>query len=232
VAYLFADDTIEAVDQPREASVTFTAEPFHKCFLEAGDYFAEIELAADTHYDEDGLGRVHKKGAPSPLCLTTPMTATPNYKVENARAASMVPGYEKDGAFVMALSGAASYRPYKTEKGEDLAAVTLLSEFEDRTVLKHSYTVSKDGVDIKVSGAERVCFSFLAFDFDGETETDISADENTVRVTYEGYTCTYETNGKILFKDEYADNRNGRYRVYYAVAEQALSLHIAIEEAK
>ena len=115
---------------------------------------------------------------------------------------------------------------------EESAAVTLLSEFEDRTVLKHSYAVSKDGVDIKVSGAERVCFSFLAFDFDGETKTDISADENTVRVTYEGYTCTYETNGKILFKDEYADNRNGRYRVYYAVAEQALSLHVAIEEAK
>lgn len=232
VAYLFADDTIEAVDQPREASVTFTAEPFHKCFLEAGDYFAEIELAADMHYDEYGLGRIHKKGAPSPLCLTTPMTATPNYKVENARAASMVPGYEKDGALCLALSGAASYRPYKTGKGEDLAAVTLLSEFEDRTVLKHSYAVSKDGVDIKVSGAKKVAFSFLAFDFDGETKTDISADENTVRVTYEGYTCTYETNGKILFKEEYADNRNGRYRVYYAVAEKALSLHIAIEEAK
>ena len=232
VAYLFADDTIEAVDQVRTPAVTFTAEPFHKCFVEAGDYFAEIELAADTHYDEDGLGRIHKKGAPSPLCLTTPMTATPNYKVENVRAASMVPGYEKDGALCLALSGAASYRPIKTEVAEDLAAVTLLSEFEDRTVLKHSYTVSKDGVDIKVSGAEHVCFSFLAFDFDGETETDISVDENTVRVTYEGYTCTYETNGKILFKEEYADNRNGRYRVYYAVAEKALSLHIAIEEAK
>ncbi len=232
VAYLFADDTIEAVDQKRTPAVTFTAEPFHKCFVEAEDYFAEIELAADKHYDEDGLGRIHKKGAPSPLCLSSSMTAHPSYKVENARAASMVPGYEKDGEFCLALSGAASYRPFKVEKGEGFAAVTMLSEFEDRTVLKHSYTVSRDGVDIAVSGAERVAFSFLAFDFDGETKTDLRVGESSVSVTYEGYICTYETNGKILCKDEYADNRNGRYRVFYAVADTALSLHITIDEAR
>lgn len=232
VAYLFADDSIEAADQVRMPAVTFTAEPFHKCFVEAGDYFAEIELAADTHYDEDGLGRIHKKGAPSPLCLSSSMTATPNYKVENARAASMVPGYEKHGAFVMALSGAASYRTIKTEATEESAAVSLLSEFEDRTVLKHSYKASKNGVDVEVAGAEKVVFSFLAFDFDGETKTDIAVSEQSVSVTYEGYTCTYKTDGKILSRDEFADNRNGRYRVFYAVAEKVLSLHIAIDEAK
>ncbi len=232
VAYLFADDAIEAIDQPREAGVCFTSEHFHKCFLEAGDYFAEIELMADTHYDEDGLGRIHKKGAPSPLCLSSSMTATPNYKLENARAASMAPGYEKDGALCLALSGAATYRPYKTERGEDFASVSLLSEFEDRTVLKHSYTVSKNGVDIALSGAEKVCFSFLAFDFDGERSTELSVSDTSVTVTYDGWKCTYETNGKILSRNEYADNRNGRYRVFYAVAEKALSLHISIEEAE
>lgn len=231
VAYLFADDAIKPVDLPREAGVTFTAEPFHKCFVEAGEYFAELELLADTHYDEYGLGRLHKKGAPSPICLSTPMTAAPNYTVENARAASMVPGYEKDGEICLALSGAASYRPYKTEKGEDLASVSLLSEFEDRTVLKHTYTLSKNGMEIAVSGAEQVYFSFLAFDFDGEKATDIEVSESTVTVTYEGYRCTYETSGKILSRGEFADNRNGRYRVYYATAEDALSLHIAIEKA-
>ena len=232
VAYLFADDSIEAAEEKRAPSVTFTAEPFHKCFVEAGDYFAEIELLADTHYDEDGLGRVHKKGAPSQICLSTPMTAAPNYTVENARAASMVPGYEKDGEIHLALSGAGTYRPIGTQVTEESASVTLISEFEDRTVLRHSYTVKADGVDIALTGAKKLAFSFLAFDFDGETKTDIAASEKSVRVTYEGYTCTYETNGKILFKDEYADNRNGRYRVYYATAEDALALHISIEEAK
>lgn len=232
VAYLFADDAIEPVDLPREADVAFTAEPFHKCFLEAADYHLELELLADTHYDEYGLGRVHKKGAPSPLCLSTPMTATPSYTVENARAASMVPGYEKDGALCLALSGAASYRPYETEKREGFAAVSLLSEFEDRTVLKHRYAVSENGVDITVSGAERVAFSFLVFDFDGETKTEISVTKKAVTVAYEGYACTYETDGEILFKDEYADNRNGRYRVMYAVGDRALHFRIAIEKAR
>ncbi len=232
VAYLFADDSIEAAEeQMRTPAVTFTAEPFHKCFLEAGDYFAELELLADTHYDEYGLGRVQKKGAPSQICLSTPMTATPNYTVENARAASMVPGYEKDGELCLALSGAGTYRPIGTEMTEKSASVTLISEFEDRTVLRHSYTVKADGVDIALTGAKKLAFSFLAFDFDGETKTDITASEKSVRVTYEGYTCTYETSGRILFKDEYADNRNGRYRVYYATAEDALALHIAIEKA-
>ena len=231
VAYLFSDDTIEAIDQPREAGVTFTSEHFHKCFLEAGDYFAEIELCANTHYDEDGLGRIHKKGAPSTVCLSSSTTENPNYKVENARAASMVPGYEKDGALCFALSGAATYRPYKTEATKDSAAVSLLSEFEDRTVLKHSYAVSADGVDIKVSGAPRVAFSFLAFDFDGETKTDIEVGAHSVRVIYAGYTCTYETSGEILSRDEYADNRNGTYRVFYAVADEQLSMHVAIEKA-
>ena len=232
VAYLFSDDSIEAVDQVRTPAVTFTAEPFHKCFLEAADYFLEIELSAYTHYDEDGLGRIHKRGAPSPICLSSSMTANPNYKVDNARAASMVPGYEKDGEFCLALSGAASYRPFKSEATEDSASVTLLSEFEDRTTLRHSYFVSKDGVDIKVSGAERCTFSFLAFDFDGETKTELSVDEKCVRVVYEGYSCTYCTDGKIVSKDEFADNRNGSYRVFYAVGEKEVSLHVAIEEVK
>ncbi len=232
VAYLFADDAIEAVDQPRLPEVTFTAEPFHKCFLTAGDYFLEIELLADTHYDEYGLGRIHKKGAPSPLCLSSSMTAAPNYKVENARAASMVPGYEKDGEICLALSGAASYRPIRAEQDEKTATVTLLSEFEDLTVLKHSYSASEGGVDIALSGAERLYFSFLAFDFDGEKQTKIIATDRCVTVEYEGWKCTYQTNGKILSRNELADNRNGRYRVFYATAESALSLHISIEEAK
>jgi hypothetical protein len=234
VAYLFADDTIEAVDQPREASVTFTAEPFHKCFLEAGDYFAEIELAADTHYDEDGLGRVHKKGAPSPLCLTTPMTATPNYKVENARAASMVPGYERDGKTTLALSHIATYRPYATHAENGAASLRMLSEFEDETILCHDYAVSKDGVDITVKEATHTGakprFSFLAFDFDGEVSTEIEMGEKCVSVTYEGWKCTYETNGRIIETGEYAENRNGRYRLFYAAADTELKLHISIEK--
>lgn len=230
VAYLFSDDAIESVEVPREADVTFTAEPFHKCFLEAGDYFLEFELAADTHYDENGLGRVHKKGAPSPLCLSVPMTEHPNYRVEIARAAAMVPGYEKGGMPCLAFSGAASYRPFKTEKRDGFASVSLLSEFEDRTVLKHMYEVSEAGVDIAVCGAQRVLFSFLVFDFDGETKTEVQMEKSRVSVSYEGYRCIYETNGEILFKGEYADNRNGRYRVMYAAADNALSMHITIEK--
>jgi hypothetical protein len=234
VAYLFADDTIEAVDQVRTPAVTFTAEPFHKCFLEAGDYFAEIELAADTHYDEDGLGRIHKKGAPSTLCLSDSMTATPNFKLEHPRAASMVPGYERDGKTTFALSHIATYRPYAVQTENGAAFLRMLSEFEDETILYHDYAVSESGVEITVkeathTGAEPR-FSFLAFDFDGEVNTEIEIGAQCVSVLYEGWKCTYETSGRIIETGEYAENRNGRYKVFYAAADTELTLHISIEK--
>ena len=109
----------------------------------------------------------------------------------------------------------------------------MLSEFENGTVLLHDYKVSEGDVDITVreaKGEKAPCFSFLAFDFDGETNTEIATSETSVSVTYEGWRCTYETNGRIFTKDEYAENRNGRYRVFYAEAKDTLSLHIAIEK--
>lgn len=233
VAYLFADDEIEAKEAKREPSVTFTSEHFHKCFMEAEEYFLEFDLLADLHYDEDGLGRVHKKGAPSPLCLSSSMTATPNYTLSSPRAASMVPGYKESGEMILALSHEATYRPIGTQTTEDTAAVQMLSEFENGTVLLHDYKVSKSGVDITVreaKGEKASCFSFLAFDFDGETSTEIAVSETSVSVTYEGWKCIYETNGRIFTKDEYAENRNGRYQVFYAEAKDVLSLHIAIEK--
>ena len=233
VAYLFADDEIEAKESRREPSVSFTSEHFHKCFMEAGEYFLEFDLNADLHYDEDGLGRVHKKGAPSPLCLSTSMTATPTYTLSAPRAASMAPGYKESGEMHLALSHAATYRPIGTQTTADTAAVQMLSEFENGTVLLHDYKVSEGGVDITVreaKGEKAPCFSFLAFDFDGETKTEIITSETGVSVTYEGWRCTYETNGRIFTKDEYAENRNGRYRVFYAEAKDTLSLHIAIEK--
>ncbi len=234
VAYLFADDSIEAIDLPREASVCFTSEHFHKCFAEAGDYFLEFDLCADTHYDEDGLGRIHKKGAPSPLCLSSSMTATPNFKLEHPRAASMAPGYEKDGEMHLALSQAATYRPIATHTEGGTAAVKMLSEFENGTVLLHNYKVTERGVDITVreaKGEKKPCFSFLAFDFDGEKSTEITAEDQRIVVVYEGWKCIYETSGRFVHTGEYAENRNGRYRVFYAEAERELYLHISIEKA-
>ena len=234
VAYLFADDTIAAIDQPREASVTFTSEHFHKCFMEAGDYFLEFELFSYEKYDEDGLGRIHKKGAPSTICLSDSMTATPNFKLDHPRAASMAPGYERGGETVFALSHIATYRPYATSAENGAATVRMLSEFSDETVLSHDYSVAKDGVEITVkeathTGAEPR-FSFLVFDFDGETNTEIKIEDSGVTVVYDGWKCTYKTSGRIVDTGEYAENRNGRYRLFYAAAKEELRLHIAIEK--
>ena len=111
----------------------------------------------------------------------------------------------------------------------------MLSEFEDETILSHDYAVSADGVDITVKEATHTGvaprFSFLAFDFDGEVSTEIEIGEKCVSVTYEGWKCTYETNGHIIETGEYAENRNGRYRLFYAAADTELKLHISIEKA-
>ena len=40
--------------------------------LKFGEYFAEYDTNADFHYDANGLGRIHRLGAPSAICLSVP----------------------------------------------------------------------------------------------------------------------------------------------------------------
>ena len=62
---------------------------FHQTLLRAGDYSAQVTYNADTHYDADGIGRLHRRGAPPTICLSTPCTTTPSYRIAGKNSAPL-----------------------------------------------------------------------------------------------------------------------------------------------
>ena len=71
-AYLNCDETIKAVAENDTPVALETSNYFHAVFLRVGEYSLQFDLNANPNYDAHGLGRVHKKGAPSTICLSVP----------------------------------------------------------------------------------------------------------------------------------------------------------------
>lgn len=210
LAYLFADDSISPVDA-EENYIISTSEDFHKVFMRAGGYFLEFDTNADFHYDANGLGRVHKIGCPSTICLSVPFPPHPVY------------GLEQDNPCAMSLcvSGGAEepYTLIESNVKDSLVTAT----FENAGGIE-KYTVSHDGVDIFYSQNE---FMLPVFEFDGEKEIKIQIEKNIVKIEYEGAVCTYEFDGVLPNDFNYFYNRNGRYRVYKVSGN---FLHIEIKK--
>ena len=128
-AYLMCDDTVPAGESADETPCVFeTSEFFHKLFLKSGGYALEVDRDGDPKYDASGLGRVHRAGAPSPICLSLPCPSHPNYTLtlENPRELSLCPGVREGGEWRFATDGSVPYEV--TDRGVDVRsahAVTL-----------------------------------------------------------------------------------------------------------
>ena len=81
MAYLFCDDNISPIERDTSPTVFETSSDFHKLFMSCGDYSVEFELDDDPHYNSSGLGRVHKLGAPSAICMSDSCPAEPKISV-------------------------------------------------------------------------------------------------------------------------------------------------------
>ena len=83
-------------------------------------------------------------------------------------------------------------------------------------------------------GAGRQHLTLPAFDFDGETASEISADKTSLVVRYRGWACRYETDGEIVPTGLLYFNRNGRSRRFDACGDNTLKVKITInkEQAK
>ncbi|MBQ0033043.1 MAG: hypothetical protein KBT68_09630, partial [bacterium] len=62
-----------------------TSEHFHWRFVQSRNYTVQEDLNANTNYDATGIGRIHRRGAPPAICLSTPFTATPSYGIGSGR---------------------------------------------------------------------------------------------------------------------------------------------------
>jgi len=197
--------------------------------LNAGGYFAQIDTNADFHYDANGLGRVHKIGCPSAICLSVPFSPNPSYTIEgqNSSAMSICCYAEKDGERFIGAEEYAQHTFISSESGEHYAQAVFDVKLPQNITLTHTYALSEKGVDITLSGYDDVGFMLPVFEFDGKAYTNITISDKSVSVEYEGAVCIYSFEGALSSDYAVYYNRNGRYRVYEASGH---SLHIEITE--
>lgn len=229
-ARLICDDGIPVAEF--EAEIVYTAvtsEHFHKVFLRSGDYFAEIDTAADPHYDCSGIGRIHKKGAPSVICLSCPGTATPNFSLDGVEAVdfAICPGVETGNGWEFATKRECGYRVIR-HGVEDGAAVCELECTVDGKLLRTRCELVSDGARITVSGEGRVAVMLPALEFDGENRAETVCGRQQLTVDYLGHTCSYITDGELLDTGKDGGNRNGVYSIFSAVGDGSVTVCLSI----
>ena len=229
VAHLLSDNTVEPIVDKREPFVWQTSDAFHKVFAYAADHYIEFDLSGDPDYDASGLGRVHKKGAPSQLCLSMPCAKAPHYHTDGTEDASLCVGVMESGAPRFAVDESVEYSVIKTESGADHAYVELKCDFANESAISR-YMVDKSGISITNEAKNEVLYMLPVFCFDGETYSDIAVTENTVTVRFGGWECKYSSDGKILDSGKVAANRNGHYKILYAEGKRNLNVKIEIRE--
>ncbi|MBE5786204.1 MAG: hypothetical protein E7324_01540 [Clostridiales bacterium] len=233
-ACLLCDDAIPSANPDASRPYVLALPPhFHKIFLAAGDYFLEWDTCADPHYDCSGLGRIHKKGAPSALCLSLPCPQKPDYTIDlpGAIDLSLCAGYRVQNADHFALSREVPYEILSSAQDAFAARITLRNLFSDQTCLITSYCVDASGVQISLTGTDDLCFLLPAFTFDGRDHTQLQWDDHSLAITYRHFTCRYTTDGCIEDSGKMGCNRNGHYKAFVARGRHQLSIHIGIMPA-
>jgi hypothetical protein len=225
-AYMICGDSIESGKFDDSPADLETSDHFHKLFLRAGGYSLEFDTYGDPHYDSSGLGRVHRYGAPSAICLTLPCADEPNYRVDSDEKfrASLCPGKISDGEIFFACDSEEPVKIISHGHGER-DAFALLEYAEG---LAGEYSVSADGVAIKITGDGTVIHMLPIFSFDGESETEISVRDGIIEVSYLGWVCKYKTSGAIRETNIVARNRSGYYKIFFAESEAELEIRIEI----
>lgn len=231
MAYMFCDESIApttAVTKKGGYTLT-TSECFHKTFLNASGYQLEFDTNADFHYDANGLGRVHKENCPSAICLSVPFTNEAGYVLEkeNKTAMSICPFINDGENTLLGCEKYAKHTLLNSGATTDTAFAEFSVALSDEICVTQKYTVSKNGVDISLSGCENAGFMVPVFDFDGANNTTVETCKNLISVSYCGSICRYSFEGEYSLDYEYYYNRNGRYRVYKINSK---NLHIEISK--
>jgi len=230
VAHLFCDETVLTASFDDSPMIWQSSAHFHKVFMRAGGYALEFDTNADRHYDASGLGRIHKYGAPSAICLSVPCPSEARYTVdlEHCISASICPGILEDGAWKFASNGDWIYELTDKKCSDRAASVDFACSYQDIVCVHTKYTADESGVLIEMRGNGDVALMLPAFVFDGENNSDLSCDETCLTVSYEDWICRYTVNGAIFDTEKYAVNRNGHYRIFYASAKDTLTVKVEI----
>jgi len=233
-AYLLCDESVETVPSADHTpTALLTTDYFHKLFLKSGGYALEFDTNGDPHYDANGLGRVHREGAPSTVCLSSPCPSDPKYTldIEKPFAFSLCSAIRENDAFRFGAEGTVKYEVLEFGTDHHSASATLLCHMTETRVIEERYVVNENGVEIRLEGKGEIGYALPALAFDGEVSAEITFDETTLNISYMGWVCRYTTSGKITDLCKLAANRNGRYRTFIATAQDTLTVKIEIFKA-
>ena len=82
---VLADEFAEAQSIPEPGDCPpldfSTSEHFHWRFVQSRNYTVQEDWNANTNYDATGIGRIHRRGAPTAICLSTPFAERPSYHI-------------------------------------------------------------------------------------------------------------------------------------------------------
>ncbi len=230
-ASLLCDDSIPAACGDSLNVYTWqTSEAFHKVFLRNRGWFAEIDTCADPHYDASGLGRVHRRGAPSALCLSVPCPAEPAYSIGDVKgmALAIAPGLRQDGKWCFAAEKDVKNTVIAHGIDGDTVYAVMESIWPDGRRTEMNCRMKSDRLEIFVTAADEVALLIPAFDFDGEEKTDQSFAEHRLQIRYQGWVCSYTSPEPMRDLEQTAYNRNGHYRAFAVEGRRALSCKICI----
>jgi len=199
---------------PEGRAFSFATTPFfHFVFLDAGGYSAQFDYRSDSNYDCDGMGRLHRLGAPTAICLSTPCAAKPRYSTERPN----------DGTLAFVPIGGGELLP--AGNGSDGASAWANWKMGE---IDWECRLSKAGLSSSLKGPGEVAMQLPAFEFDGASAAGIVCDGKTLSVSYRGWVCRYSTDGAISDSGRVCCNRNGRYRVFEARGFKSLAVRVEI----
>lgn len=233
LAYIMAEDVGETpCPAVSENYICETSHYFHRIMCKFNDYFIEFDTNADIQYDASGLGRIHKRGAPSALCLSTPFSKSPHYFIgeDNPSPFSICSGVKIDEEYSYTYADAPEYALTEKEIADEYIRMKFKCKTKSGAIIHEVCTISESGVEITARADGEVKILFPVFAFDGADHTKIATSGNQVSVCYNGYVCTFSANGNIVDENAVYSNRNGRYNAMSVCGENTVTLKINISK--
>jgi hypothetical protein len=244
IAYLFADDEIDELPCPAETGgyIWETSPAFHKVFANVSDYSLEIDTGADHHYDSTGLGRLHRRGVPSELGLSTPCTATPSYLLPASvqpMNLAIGPGWKdtsRNSVFLSDLAVGLDHRLHIL----DVSAGQLIFELEyfgaalkSCGAVKERYLLSGEGLEISACLEEaestEIVFRVPVLETNGRDNTEIVEDVGMVKVLMGNSLYTLQSDDEWKRSNCVTANRNGQYAIMQIEGKHRVSVRLQLE---
>ncbi|MBR7107715.1 MAG: hypothetical protein IKC89_04800 [Lentisphaeria bacterium] len=236
----FCDESIPPVELDDNKGMTLqTSDDFHMLFLRAGEYSVQYDYDArqyyngEKYYDCSGVTRIHKKGAPSEICMSVSCPGKSSYSVDikDPFPLSIAPGVCEKGQWIYATDMAVKHTVKSHSAQGNTANAEVECSFPGGETVTSSYTLNSEGLTIRLKGSNAIRCLLPVFRFNGETHTKVQQEGNKLTIEFEGYVCTCQVlNGTLKDLEKPARNRNGHYDAFAAEGKENLTVKISIEK--